>query len=127
MWSASALKRFCAHPNILNKTKVVTPDQQVAMDRGTAFHAAAETWLRTGVAPEVEDLEIQGWLDALIAQFPIPAWAKLEIAWGLTPDMKHAMVAEPQPHKYESMNGAELLTAGRADIVWIDEVDDGTR
>lgn len=117
-WSASALKHNCAYPNLLKTTP--TPDQQAAMDRGTAFHAAVERWQQTGAVPEVDDLEMQGWIDLLASQWH-PYGKRLEVAWGIGMDGGHIMVAEPRPHVYEPMaGGAPLLTAGRADAVWID-------
>jgi hypothetical protein len=97
-----------------------TPDQQRSMDRGTEFHAAVERWQHDGAPPTLEDLEIDGWLELLVQQWS-PVGKRLEVAWGLGMDGGHVMVAEPQPHVYEAMSGgAPLLTAGRADAVWID-------
>jgi len=120
-WSASALKRHCAYPNLL-KTEP-TADQQRAMDRGTEFHAAIERWKAKEQIPVLADLEIQGWIDVLAQQWD-PLGKRLEVAWGLGMDGSHIMVAEPRPHVYEPMSGgAPLLTAGRADAVWIDAGD----
>jgi hypothetical protein len=117
-WSASALKRHCAYPNLLRKEP--TDNQRIAMDRGTEFHAAIEKWQHDGCVPDLEDLEIQGWVDLLCQQWS-PVGARLEVAWGLGMDGSHIMVAEPRPHVYEPMSGgAPLLTAGRADAAWID-------
>jgi len=117
-WSASALKRHCAYPNLLRKEP--TDNQRIAMDRGTEFHAAIEKWQHDGCVPDLEDLEIQGWVDLLCQQWS-PIGARLEVAWGLGMDGTHVMVAEPRPHVYEALSGgAPLLTAGRADAVWID-------
>jgi hypothetical protein len=119
MWSASALKRHCAYPNILSRSKTPSPDQQEAMARGTRFHVAAEKWIRSGEFTFMEDdLECQGWLDAFVAQFRPSSFVKVEIAWGLGEDGQHLMVAEPRPHEYESMGGLPLITAGRADLMW---------
>ena len=116
-WSASALKRHCAWPNLIKQAP--TADQQRAMDRGTEFHAAIERWQAEGRIPVLDDLEIQGWIDLLAQQWD-PRGKRLEVAWGLGMDGSHVMVAEPQPHVYEPMSGAPPLTAGRADAVWID-------
>lgn len=117
-WSASALKRHCAYPNLLKSTP--TADQQRAMDRGTAFHAAIERWKAEERIPVLDDFEIQGWIDLLAQQWD-PRGKRLEVAWGLGMDGAHVMVAEPHPHVYEPMTGGSpLLTAGRADAVWID-------
>lgn len=147
MWSASALRRNCAFPAVIGKRppdpkklawveaalkewpgygegpivsdKAVQTliNQHVSKVRGTAFHLAVETYLRTGEPAQSNDLELDGWVDALLAQWSPPAWVKLEIAWGLGFDGQHLMVAEPRPHQYESMGGLPLLTAGRCDIV----------
>jgi hypothetical protein len=128
--SASALKPNCAYPTVLKRGKVVTPDQQRAMDRGTAFHAAIECWARTGAPPVVADPEIQGWADLLCAELPhqgmgwIPGVtvALVEEAWGLWDDGRYTPVSEPMPHVYAALgeyrDGVALLTAGRADLAW---------
>lgn len=122
MWSASALKAHCAHPNVLGKTRTPSPRSQAAMDKGTLFHSAVELWARTGRVPDVMDLEVQGWLELLASQWQPRAAGHYEIAWGLSPDLNHVMVAEPRPHVYEAMDGSPLLTAGRADLAWLDSI-----
>jgi hypothetical protein len=47
-----------------------------------------------------------------------PSGFEAEVAWGLTPAGNWSAVAEVEPHVYRSSDGAELLTAGRADGVW---------
>lgn len=118
MWSASALKRHCAYPNVLGLTKVRKPSSQLAMDKGTEFHAAVERWVKTGQLPPVEDLEIQGWIDLLSMQWRPPVNVLVEVAWGLSPTGQHVHVEDPEPHVYRAMDGRELLTAGRADALW---------
>lgn len=121
MWSASSLKYRCAYPNVLDRGRTPSPAQQESMDRGTAFHKAVEDWLRTGIYPELEDMELQGWVDGFASQWTPPSWAKLEIAWGLGEDGQHLMVEEPEPHRYVARGGMKLLTAGRADLVYWDQ------
>lgn len=118
MWSASALKRHCAYPNVLGLTKVRKPSSQLAMDKGTLFHSAVELWVKTGKLPLLEDLEIQGWIDLLSMQWQPPTSTLVEIAWGLSPTGFHVHVEEPEPHVYRAMDGRQLLTAGRADVLW---------
>lgn len=118
MWSASALKHNCAHPNVLNRGREPTPAAQESMDRGNIFHKAMEAWIRTGKYPDLEDMEIQGWVDAFAAQWSPTPWVKVEIAWGLGEDGQHLAVEEPEPHKYAAKGGLPLLTAGRADLVY---------
>ena len=115
-WSASSLKRFCAHPNVLKREPL--PHQQEAIDKGIAFHAAIEDWVRTGVLAPHADLEIDGWLQLLASQWSPPAGMRCEVAWGLSPSGEHVMVAEPRPHVYTALDGQQLLTAGRADACW---------
>lgn len=122
-WSASALRRFCAYPKVLDVDRERTPDQQRAIDRGVAFHAAVERWAHDGSIPVVDDLEIQGWLDLLATQWD-PLGKRLEVAWGLGEDGSHVMVSEPRPHCYEPLSGgAPLLTAGRNDAAWLNMRD----
>lgn len=118
MISASALVPHCAYRRLLKARKPRKPEWDAAADRGTTFHAAVERWIREGVPPVLEDLEMQGWVDLLASQWAPPPGAKTEIAWGLSPDGDHVMVQEATPHVYESMNGRPLLTAGRADVCW---------
>lgn len=122
MITASALARNCAYAKVLGAKKARTPAQQESMDRGTAFHAAVERWLKTGELPIVDDLEMQGWIDLLACEWnPPPARAMTEIAWGLTPDGRFRAVEEPEPHVYRALDGSPLATAGRADVVWTTE------
>jgi hypothetical protein len=119
-WSASALKAHCAAPNVLKKLRPPSPSSQLAIDKGVTFHAAVECWVKSGQPPHADDLEIQGWLDLLASQWVPPQSTLVEIAWGLSPQGEHVHVAEPKPHVYEAINGAELLTAGRADALWLE-------
>lgn len=116
-WSASALRRFCAHPNVLKREP--TPQQQEAIDKGVAFHEAVQRWVTYRVPPVVDDLEIQGWIDLLASQWSPPPTALTEFPWGLSPAGDYVAVREPKPHVYEAIDGSPLLTAGRADIAWL--------
>ena len=118
MISASGLVANCGYQRLLKRNKPRSEKLEYAAGRGTTFHASVERWVRDGIVPLVEDLEIQGWIDLLASQWTPPPGIKTEIAWGLSPDGDHVMVQEPRPHEYESMNGRPLLTAGRADAVW---------
>jgi hypothetical protein len=120
MISASALAPNCGYAKVLSNLRPRPPSTVEAADRGTAFHAAVEKWIKSGEMPTVDDLEIQGWLDLLASQFTPPPGAEVEIAWGLRKDNGgYAEVDEPEPHKYVARNGCELLTAGRADLAWM--------
>lgn len=118
MISASGLVADCAYRRVLKARKPRSPNLEAAGARGTAFHALIERWIRDGVVPVVEDLEMQGWVDLLAAEWSPPPGARTEIAWGLSPDGAHVMVQEPKPHVYEAMDGRPLLTAGRADVCY---------
>ena len=86
------------------------------MDRGTQFHAMAEAWIKTGWLPPCSDAELDTWLGMLAMQWS-PTGARAEVAWGLRADGSYAAVDVPEPHVYVARDGAELLTAGTADIV----------
>lgn len=118
MISASALAPNCAYAKVLSAKRPRPPSTVEAADRGTAFHAAVETWIKEGEYPTVDDLEMQGWLDLLASQWTPPEHAEVEVAWGLRPDGTYTDVDEPEPHVYVARDGGELLTAGRADLVF---------
>lgn len=117
LWSASALKKHCAHANVLSQLRKPSANSQIAMDKGTAFHAAVETWIKTGELPNIADDEVRGWFEMFAAQWTPPRGCLVEVAWGLTPEMRYCEVEEPEPHKYVRKGGGPLLTAGRSDIV----------
>jgi RecB family exonuclease len=119
--SASALKPHCGYINVLSKQRQPTPEQQAAIDQGTRFHAAVELWVKGGRLPQVQDLEVQGWLDLLATTWTPSPGVAVEVAWGLSPDGGRVMVEEPEPHVYRSIDGSPLLTAGRVDVYWIDD------
>lgn len=116
--SASALVRHCGYARKLDRERPKSANAQVACDRGTIFHQAVESWLRTRELPVVADMEIQGWLDLLASQWEPPIDAVTEIAWGLSPLGEHVRVREAEPHVYVAADGSPLLTAGRADVAW---------
>ena len=123
--SASSLVRDCGYQRALRRARKPSPDQQAAMDRGTTFHQAVETWARTRELPVLADLEMQGWLDLLAAEWAPPVDCEYEVAWGLRTDARdygelgaYVEVAEPEPHVYVARDGGPLLTAGRADVAW---------
>ena len=119
LWSASSLKAHCAHVNVLSRLRKPSESSQLAMDKGTKFHAAVESWIKTGEVPQIDDDEVRGWFDLLVSQWTPPPGCMVEVAWGLTPEMRYCEVEEPEPHKYVRKDGGELLTAGRADLVSI--------
>ena len=122
--SASALTMPCGYVRALRKLRQPTPDQQRATDRGTLFHQAVEEWARTRELPVLPDLEMQGWLDLLAADWSPPVDGEYEVAWGLRAELSDGVppvyveVTEPEPHVYVARDGLPLLTAGRADVDW---------
>lgn len=122
--SASSLVRHCGYQRALRRARKPTADQQAAMDRGTIYHQAIETWARTRELPVLPDLEMQGWLDLLAAEWSPPIDGEYEVAWGLRAELEDGVpprfveVDEPEPHVYVARDGGSLLTAGRCDGVW---------
>jgi hypothetical protein len=138
--SASALKRDCAYPSILSKLpprdakdRKRIESRKASADLGSLFHRAVEAWVKAGEGPpealgslhrdfnpDAPTHEVQGWLDALAAQWqPHGHGILTEEAWGLTPRGEYAPVTEPEPHVYVAE--VPLLTAGRADAAWIEQ------
>ena len=122
--SASALVRDCGYQRRLKREKPRTPEMEAAARRGTIFHAAVEDdpyRMARGKVPQVEDAEMQGWLDLLATsdQFRPTIGVETEILWGLGFDGQYVAPVETAPHVYEAAPGQpSLLTAGRADIAW---------
>jgi hypothetical protein len=120
--TGSSLTAPCGHVRALRKLRKPTADQQAAMDRGTVFHQAVERWARTRELPVLPDLELQGWIDLLAADWEPPVDGEYEVAWGLraADDGRpvYVEVTEPEPHVYVARDGGQLLTAGRADVAW---------
>lgn len=123
MISASGLAPNCGYAKVLSEKRPRAATTIEAADRGTVFHKAVETWLKAGELPAVDDLEISGWLDLLASQWIPPEGVHAETAWGLRPDGSYVDVREPEPHKYVAVDGSPLLTAGRADLDWLDRFD----
>lgn len=118
--SASALTR-CGWARVLKRQKPRSANMITAADRGTLFHKLVEGWATTGVVPVCDDLEMQGWLDLLAMSWEPPKTALFELALGLGPNGEYVDVEEPLPHVYtpKAGLGVPLLTAGRADVVWL--------
>lgn len=111
MRTASQLS-LCGYVSVLSAKRKRSKGQREAMDRGTDFHEC----VRLGESSE--DPTVQGWLDVAGRALELPAGADLEIPLGLSPDGRHVTVKEVEPHVYEPLTPAKLLTAGRADVVW---------
>lgn len=126
--SFSSLKAFCSHPETFERKAKKSRDE--AADRGTMFHKYIEMWvlaLRQGTvfhcdgAPE----PIRTWIRKMRETWTPPAGLETELAVGLAdvPVPVFVDVAEPQPHEYAAKDGkTQLLTAGRADLVWVEEL-----
>lgn len=130
MISASALKAHCAYPNVLSKLHPPSANSQAAMDKGTLFHSAVELWAKGGALPDVHDDEVRGWLELLAMTWGPNDGMRFEWALGLGVGGAWVDVIELEPHVYGVRGSefpAELLTAGRADLVLLIEREDGRR
>ena len=117
--TASQLNRHCGHARVLSKTRVRSRRTQAAMDTGTAFHAAVEALYAGRMTGPLSE-EVAGWLRDLAATWEPPAGAEFEIPLGLGTTGRHVAVDEPSPHAYVAKGDEPLLTAGRADCVWME-------
>ncbi len=122
MWTASALKRNCAHCNVLGKLRKRTPAQKKAMDKGTEFHALADAWLRGDTVANSRDKDVHAWFEAL-RTWKVPAGAIPESAVGLGANGAFVPVTEDPPGSHVYKADKPLLTAGRADVMWLEERD----
>lgn len=117
-WTGSKLSRFCAHSHVLADINP-RPTREKAAKRGNIFHAALVDWYSLGRPPLTDDDEINGWLGTMIDHgWAWPDGCELEVLWGLSKWGTFVPVKETAPHVYESLDGEDLLTAGRADIDW---------
>lgn len=124
MISASSLVR-CGWLRKLKKEKKRTPSMEVSCARGAIFHNAIEQWGKTGVCPDVEDMEIQGWIDLLRSQWAPHPYMLFEEVLGLGFDGHYIAARETEPHVYVALYDTDtLVTAGRADVVWYDQETD---
>lgn len=132
MRTGSALKRYCAYPEVLDRIPPATAaertrqaNKEASADRGTRFHKATQVWIERGgkTWPTDDDAEIQGLCDVLSSVWYPPKGCEAEVAWGLSTDGDYIEVKESEPHVYvpdgykDGFPGM-LLTAGRADICW---------
>jgi hypothetical protein len=113
-WTASALK-LCGYANVLGAKRKRSKGQREAMGRGTDFHECIK------LGSQSENPIVQGWLDVAYRAMKLPDDVELERALGLSRDGRYVHVDETEPHVYvQSDGGAVMLTAGRADAVWMD-------
>jgi hypothetical protein len=149
--SASGLRR-CGWGRVLKSRKPRSRNADYAAGRGTTFHGSVERWKNDGAPPsDLEDQEIQGWVDLLAANWAPSPSMHLEMAVGLGVNFEYVEVVEVAPHVYlpKSMGVTSemwaaagddkraewlataatiLLTAGRADVIdvqgrWLDLLD----
>lgn len=120
-WSASALKHFCAFPNVIKKTQPLTPRSKLAIAKGNLFHELIQQVAVTGEVPIGVDDEMREWLTWAKDNGGVcTSWASnLEVPLGLSIAGEYVEVHEPEPHTYVpvSASAPRLLTAGRADVL----------
>lgn len=125
MWTASQLVRNCGYANVLKGQRAPTPAAVAGRDRGTLFHALVQRWVEGRPEPVPEQpTDAHYWLEYLQATWRPPAGVECEVALGLDAQGSYVAVVEPRPHVYVPADpawmGGSLLTAGRADLVWMD-------
>lgn len=119
MWTASKLRRDCAHANVLADLNP-RPTRDAAANKGKAFHAALQDWQDFGAIPAMSDPDVTAWLQIMVDNnWSWPDGVELEVAWGLNTWGKFSPVEETQPHVYTALDGEPLITAGRADACWL--------
>lgn len=121
MWTASRLSRLCAHHHQLAELNP-RPTRDAAAAKGKAFHAALEDWLTTGRIPVMADNDVTAWLLTMAENgWAWPDGVELEKAWGLSHWATFVAVEEKPPgsHTYVALDGEPLMTAGRADALWM--------
>lgn len=121
MWTGSRLSRFCAHSHLLADLNP-RPTRDAAAKKGTIFHAALDEWRSTGIVPAMADPDVAKWLAIMVENnWAWPDGCELEKAWGLSHWGTFVAVEETAPgsHEYRSLDGEELMTAGRSDAVWM--------
>ncbi|HYF54401.1 MAG TPA: hypothetical protein VEA41_09095 [Salinarimonas sp.] len=121
--TASQLTRYCGYARVLGKKRKRTRSQLAAMAKGDAFHLAAAHTITAGPGDvtDVADPEVFEWLRVFLLNWQRRS-VDVELAVGISPTGRHVPVTEPEPHKYVAADArATLLTAGRADIAWLEE------
>jgi hypothetical protein len=128
MRTFSKLKAFCSFPDTIPEKPSKRRDDAAAI--GTLFHKAIEVWAVTGDASHFENLDepVRGWALAMRERWTPPAGIETEVALGLAdlpvPRFVEVRETEPGSHEYVPADGkSPLLTAGRADLVWTEEVE----
>lgn len=126
--SFSALKAFCSHPETFTRKPKKRRDDAAAL--GTEFHLYIQRWVESIAAGKPFHCDgakepVRGWIRRMRQTWTPPPGLEAELAVGLEdlPGPKFVEVLEPKPHEYEPADGkTPLLTAGRADLVWVEEL-----
>lgn len=108
----------------LSKARPRSAYVQATADEGTRFGALVQAWLegREPAAPAVLD-DPWAWFEYMRATWSPPPGVRCEVPLGLSVDGDFVEVVETQPHVYTPVGpgaGAQLATAGRADLMWED-------
>jgi len=118
MRSASALYHHCSYPVVLSREVPKKSRQLAAATKGNAFHQAIAAWGMRGELPG--DGAIRTWVEGVASWWTPPTGAMFEFPLGLGRSGRYVPVREVEPHVYVATAPAEpLLTAGRADVVWL--------
>lgn len=125
MRTFSKLRALCAFPETLDKPSKRRDD---AAALGKLFHKAIEVWAHTDDTSHFEALPepARGWALRMKQRWTPPEGLEVELAVGLAdlPYPEYVPVKEdpPDSHEYSAIDGkTPLLTAGRADLVWVAE------
>lgn len=119
--SASGLTRHCRYgKDVLDKAKPKHPAAVAAAAEGTRFGKLVEDWLNGAPQdePECPD-EPWHWYTNLRAAWSPPPGVECEAPLGLNHRGEYVSVMEPEPHVYVAHSGEKLVTAGRADLPWV--------
>lgn len=129
MRSFSKLRAFCSFPDVIGDKPSKRRDDAAAI--GTTFHKYIEMWVRSVREGKVFHCDgavepVKGWITMMRQRWTPPAGLITEVAMGLEdlPSPRYVDVLEPKPHEYVPADGkTPLLTAGRADLVWLGDGD----
>lgn len=127
MRSFSKLKAFCSHPETMPDKPSKRRDDAAAI--GTLFHKYIEEWAKATSAGAPFHCDgaaepVRGWIKRMRSVWTPPPGLEAELCLGLAdlpfPQWVDAREEPPLSHKYHAVNAGEsLLTAGRADLVWV--------
>jgi hypothetical protein len=122
----SALRAECSYPELIDLAVPKTARRQQALDAGTEFHGAVESWVKGERQAMLESKDARAWLARMERVWSPPSGCRAEVALGLDVAGKAYEVDEPEPHVYvPRAPGIHLVTAGRLDLLWDDSDEDG--